>query len=156
MIEYGFVSKYEDEEEHWLNANSEEEAINKFIDMYYEKYPYIEDYINDICINGSAAERFYRDDEGHMFEFDETAKKVFIRKDIRYKYNNNLIMCYEYIDEVFIRNVKEFFKYDELLSEQYLIKGLEDKDFEFSERMYKYFIKHLILHDYEIVSAGVI
>jgi hypothetical protein len=134
------------EDVHICIARNIEQAKDIFACMLDSSNGHMRSLINDMAINMSAAEDFYHDEKGYMFNLN----KPRVREDIVERFSGDPYLINEYIDYHFERNVREFFKNNPELGKVYLERAFEDKDIEFPDELFVYFWRHKYLDDYVI------
>ncbi|MEC1768301.1 hypothetical protein [Schinkia azotoformans] len=123
--------------------------------FYYKDYIYgvlaerlaeeehFRNFISDAAVNMTFAEQFWHDEKGYVFEEYE----LDIRGDIYRKFNWDISKANDYIENCFVKNVKEFFQDEPQYTEIFLehVKNYDPNvEPDFSEEFYIYCAKKLI------------
>lgn len=101
-------------------------------------------YVEEVACNAGLVEQFWKDSKGYVFRCDY---EFDIRGDICEKFNGDKKKANEYIEDCFVKNVKEFFKEEPQYSEIFLehLKDYDpDTETSFGLEFYIYCAKKLI------------
>lgn len=126
-----------------FDIHDPEEYIYRALAERLAEEEHFRNFVSDAAVNMTFAEQFWHDEKGYVFEEFE----LDIREDIYRRFNWDIPKANNYIENCFVKNVKEFFQdepqYAEIFLEHVKNYGTEVET-DLSEEFYIYCAKKLI------------
>lgn len=127
----------EPNEIHVFFVDSKEEALDRFAEIEAKS-----DLLREHVLDGEWSDKFWVDDEGkYLFEFNNYTGMSKPRKDIEELFLGNKEELNRFLNNLFMLNVKKFFKQDEELGDLFL-KYSSDEINHLPERIYTYIARY--------------